>query len=247
MDREEWMGVWYPRIARTLGLSAEADTQAARLLEELSDDVRTCEDEARRMIEGRTCVVFGAGPTLRDSFNRVSLDGCVSVAADGAARIFMEQGRSPPNVLVTDLDGGDDVITWCAMNGSIVVVHAHGDNKDALRRLIPILLEKEARLILTCQVGSFAKIRNFYGFTDGDRAAWFCHAMGAARIVLVGMDFGSRIGEYSKLAGHPNPDLKLVKLRLGMELVLRLAKEAKVYTYRGSPRLGDIPETDSLT
>ncbi len=247
MDIEEWMGVWYPRIARILGLSVKADTQAARLLEELSDDVRTCEDVARRMIEGRTCVVFGAGPTLRDSFDQMRLEGCVSVAADGAARIFMERGRPPPDVLVTDLDGGDDVITWCATNGSIVVVHAHGDNTDALRRLTPILLEKKARLILTCQVEPSAKIRNFYGFTDGDRAAWFCHAMGAGRIILVGMDFGSRIGEYSKLAGHPNPSLKLIKLRLGMELVVRLAKEAEVYTYKGSPRLGDIPETGSPT
>src|SRR5579875_3498595 len=104
------MGVWYPRIARILGLSVEADTQAARLLEELSDDVRTCEDVARRMIEGRTCVVFGAGPTLRDSFDQMRLEGCVSVAAEGAAKTFQERGRPPTNVLETDHEGGDDVI-----------------------------------------------------------------------------------------------------------------------------------------
>ncbi|MEM0120769.1 MAG: 6-hydroxymethylpterin diphosphokinase MptE-like protein [Thermoprotei archaeon] len=242
MDSGEWMGEWYPRIVRTLGLNSEEDARAAVLLDELTDNFKTYEEEARRLIDGRTCFVFGAGPSLRASFGRIRLEGFVSVAADGAARIFMEQGRPPPHVLVTDLDGGDDVIEWCARSGSILVVHAHGDNTNSLRRLIPTLLRLEAKLILTCQVGSFGKIKNFYGFTDGDRAAWFCHAMGARRIVLVGMDFGSRIGEYSKQASHPHPETKRVKLRLGEELIARLAREAEVYTYSGSPKLEGIPE-----
>jgi uncharacterized Rossmann fold enzyme len=242
MDRHEWFNTWYPRLIRELGLNPEADADAARLLDNLTGGVSTCEADAQNMIRGKTCVVFGAGPSLAEWFGGVHLDGSVSVAADGAARIFMEKNATAPHVLVTDLDGGDDVVTWCATNGSILVVHAHGDNTDALRRLVPALVALKAKLILTCQVEPVGKLKNYYGFTDGDRAAWFCHAMGAHRIILVGMDFGSRIGEYSKPAGHPAPRLKQVKLGLGLELLQRLAREANLYTLRGSPRLAGIPE-----
>jgi len=242
MEQAEWFDVWYPKIAQVLGLNTEGDLESAKLLDDLTDSIQTFEDEARRLIEGSTCVVFGGGPSLKASFDALKLGGQVTVAADGAARLFMEKGLPPPHVVVTDLDGGDDVLLWCAAEGSILVVHAHGDNMAAMARLVPKLVGLNAKMILTCQVRPFSKLRNFFGFTDGDRAAWFCHAMGAKKIVLVGMDFGEVVGEYSKPKGHPNPRLKIAKLRLGFELVLRLAEEAEVYTFRGSPRLDGIRE-----
>lgn len=246
MDLDEWFGVWMPKISRALGLDPEMDFRAAKLLDELTRDAPSFEEEARRLVAGSTCVVFGAGPSLRASFAKIRLCGVVAVAADGAARAFMEAGVGPPQILVTDLDGGDDLVYWCARGGSILAVHAHGDNIAALSRVVPNLVGMGAKLLPTCQVKPFSKLRNFFGFTDGDRAAWMCHVLGAKRIVLVGMDFGGVIGEYSKPGGHPDPQAKLAKLRFGLELILRLAREAEVYTFKGSPKIEGIPELEAL-
>lgn len=247
MELEEWLGFWLPSIAASLGLDVSRDLEAAKLLDALLGGTPTSEEEAKRLVEGSTCVVFGAGPSLRRTFSHVELGGgAVAVAADGAARVFLEANRPPPHILVTDLDGGDDLVYWCGGGGSVLAVHAHGDNIEALRRVVPRLVGMGAKILPTCQVRPFSRLRNFFGFTDGDRAAWMCHALGAKRIVLVGMDFGETVGEYSKVGGHPDPKTKAVKLGWGLRLIWRLAQEAEVYTFRGSPRIEGIPEIGQL-
>ncbi len=69
--------------------------------------------------------------------------------------------------------------------GSIVVVHAHGDNLDALNRYVPQL----ERIIGTVQCRPPPGLYNFGGFTDGDRCVFLAKELGAASIKLVGFDF----------------------------------------------------------
>jgi uncharacterized Rossmann fold enzyme len=101
---------------------------------------------------------------------------------------------------VTDLDGRiEDIIEACN-RGSIVVIHAHGDNIDAMLKWVPKIMENnEAKVFGTSQVEpSPPVIHNFGGFTDGDRAAFLAEEMDARTITLAGMDLGETIGKYSK-------------------------------------------------
>jgi hypothetical protein len=69
--------------------------------------------------------------------------------------------------------------------GCTVVVHAHGDNLEALESYVPLL----DRIIGTVQCRPPEGLYNFGGFTDGDRAVFLAREMGAASIELVGFDF----------------------------------------------------------
>ena len=63
------------------------------------------------------------------------------IADDGAAAVLMDTGREP-EVICTDLDGNSESdiekeILACEL-GSIVLIHAHGDNIDKLKNTCPI-------------------------------------------------------------------------------------------------------------
>lgn len=243
MNKEEWLNKWYPWITKKLGLNPDADFAAAMLLDSLIPNPIDA-SIAHGAIAGNTCLVLGAGPSLERTFDRVLPTDVVSVASDGAARMFMHRRLDPPDFLVTDLDAGDDVILWCSRR-SVLVVHAHGDNVKALVRLIPPLVSSGAKIIPTTQTVTIGKLSNFFGFTDGDRAAWFCHAMGAKRIMLVGMDFGQCVGRFSKPVPHADKGRKLEKLRIGERLIQRLAEEADVCTVKGSRTIPRVPRCDA--
>jgi uncharacterized Rossmann fold enzyme len=71
--------------------------------------------------------------------------------------------------------------------GVPVAVHAHGDNDGAIRKVVP---DCDGAFVLpTTQAEPHGPVRNFGGFTDGDRAAFLADHLGAARLVLVGWDF----------------------------------------------------------
>ena len=53
-------------------------------------------------------------------------------------------------------------------------------------------------MIWSVRIEPLVMIENFGGFTDGDRAVFFASRFGAAKIFLFGMDFGSKIGTYSR-------------------------------------------------
>src|SRR5208283_2611339 len=69
-----------------------------------------------------------------------------------------------------------------------------------------------------------SNVRNFLGFTDGDRSVFLAAGMGAKLIALVGMDFGWHIGKYSKKA-VASIEVKRKKLKIGKELLEWLAAE----------------------
>jgi len=244
MEQKEWLRLWYPRITKKLKLNPELDGKASEILDGLASKTNTAEEELKNLINGRVCVVFGAGPSLTKVFEQFvrKRAGWVYVAADGAARIFRERNLEPPDVLVTDLDGGDHTIQWCSKK-SILVIHAHGDNSTKLTHIVPKLISNGAKVVFTTQTKPIGNVKNYFGFTDGDRAAWLCHQMGAEKIILVAMDFRGKVGEYSKPRGvQIDVERKLAKLKLGEKLILRLFQEAELYVAHGSQRIDDIPE-----
>lgn len=66
-----------------------------------------------------------------------------------------------------------------------MVVHAHGDNMDALSEEVPRL----KRIIGTTQSKPLDNVYNFGGFTDGDRCVFLAQEFGARSITLIGFDF----------------------------------------------------------
>jgi uncharacterized Rossmann fold enzyme len=90
-----------------------------------------------------------------------------------------------PNIIVTDLDGNMDDEAKANDLGAIMVVHAHGDNMDALGEELPRL----KRVIGTTQSTPLSNVYNFGGFSDGDRSVFLAKEMGAKSINLIGFDY----------------------------------------------------------
>ena len=81
----------------------------------------------------------GNAPQLRDDLSEINFLDFTVIAADGAAAIIMDVGIIP-EVICTDLDGNSEAdiekeILACEM-GSIVLIHAHGDNIDKLEKCV---------------------------------------------------------------------------------------------------------------
>lgn len=184
--------VWepfYEKILEEFGYSREDDRRSARFL-----DGRIGHFDSSRLdafFRDETVAVVGDAPSLDASC--VPGDAVV-VAADGAAKRLSEAGVCP-DVIVTDLDGAPTHAAEASHEGTVVAVHAHGDNTDALGRY---LSEFDApNVVGTTQTDprDFDSLYNFGGFTDGDRAVFLADAFGAARTVLVGFDFEAAEGE----------------------------------------------------
>ena len=85
-------------------------------------------------------------------------------------------------------------------------------------------------MIGSTQTKSFGQIKNFGGFTDGDRCIFLAEYFNASKIVLIGMDFGQEIGKYSK---HKiiNRKIKLKKLQIGKSITEWLGTKSKAKLY----------------
>jgi uncharacterized Rossmann fold enzyme len=173
---EDWEP-YYLRILGDLGFDRAKDEEAARILASLlhRDDLPALE----RRIRGKAVTVCGNGPNLAAELDRVR--GTV-IAADGAANRLHARGIRPAAV-ATDLDGATEAFLAMNRAGTVMVVHAHGDNMDLLRFWVPLF---PGPLVGTTQAGPFGRIHNFGGFSDGDRAVFLALALGAAEVTLAG-------------------------------------------------------------
>lgn len=195
----------YTAILEYFGFEREADEAAARLLGDLADrdDVGLLE----ALIRGRAVTVCGNAPCLLEELDRV--EGTV-LAADAAAEVLVDHGIRPDAVF-TDLDGATDAFIDLSRQGTVMVVHAHGDNIPLLRHWVPLL---PGPLVATTQAAPLPHVHNFGGFTDGDRAVFAADELGAARVRIIGFDLADRnvdpvkrgklywAGELLRLIGH---------------------------------------------
>ena len=225
---------WYMKIVERLRLDPEADLEAAKVLNGILPESDIA--ELKKLIYDEDCVVLGAGPSLEDDLKKLESRGWMNksfISADGATSALLKYRT--PDIVVTDLDGNvrDQLKAW--ERGSWLILHGHGDNLDKIRGVAPQI---DARVIGSTQVEPFGKLFNFGGFTDGDRAAFLAHELGASRIYLVGMDLGVEIGKYS---GDKDLDRKIVKLSICKELLAWLAGDLRAKLINLTAKGENIP------
>ena len=96
----------YSVIAKRLGLSSDADKQAAIILNSLVDEGKIT--RLVELIKGKKIIVFGAGPSLVDGINYAKKKKLhhdhTFIAADGAVSALLEH-EVLPDIVVTDLRG----------------------------------------------------------------------------------------------------------------------------------------------
>ena len=215
---------YYQGIRAEFGYSTEMDQEAARTLSEMAKKKTLEAKVLQKKIKGKNVIVIGAGSSIEDPSTLKYLKKnktVVKIAADGAVQ-FLIENKIRPDIVVTDLDGNPAFLQKAEKMGAIMVVHAHGDNTDTLRKIVP----KFKKLIATTQVMPLENVYNFGGFTDGDRCVFLAEEFGAKKIVLVGMDFGDSIGKYSK-EKVKDPQLKKQKMQAGKRLLEMLAKQSR--------------------
>jgi hypothetical protein len=178
MDFADWKPL-YAEIVRDFNFDAGADADAARRLDSLLGDPSPALALLGRMRGAKVTVV---GPAA--SREELCAVKGVIVVADSAVSALSGLGVRPL-AIVTDLDGDVGEISRLSADGSVAVVHAHGDNVERL-----VVVRGFAGPILgTCQCEPAGSLRNFGGFTDGDRAAFLAEAFGSTSVDLVGFDF----------------------------------------------------------
>jgi len=204
MSLEIWLEK-YLEISKIMGYDIARDRDATRMLACILRDKRIKPplNKLRDLFCGKNVIIFGAGPSLDDALDSLVLKvpdfhrRASLIAADGASQALIERSIIP-HVVVTDLDGDIKSIMHSALKGSVIVVHAHGDNMDKIFRYVEELASVTDLIIGTTQVEPVEPLQNFGGFTDGDRAVFMASNYGAKRIILVGMDFGQMVGRRSK-------------------------------------------------
>ncbi len=202
MRYRDWEPI-YEEILKDFGFKREKDEEAARIAFEIISRKRSKGKEVKKKIEelikGKAAIICGNAPCLENDIREKQLDSNVFsftreyivIAADGATSVLLRTAIIS-DIVVTDLDGNIADIIYANRIGSIGVVHAHGDNIEKLKKVLPTLNEN---VICTTQsrplspMEKSARVYNFGGFTDGDRCVFLAKEFGAKRIELVGFDF----------------------------------------------------------
>ena len=214
----------YKEILKDFGYSRKKDSQSCKLLDSLLPK-KTSIVKIRDLIENKPVFVVGAGPSLPSCISILKKHKKVTkIVADGATKAIIENGLKP-DIVVTDLDGDIISLKKTGRTNTIMVVHAHGDNSEKIH-----LVKNFKNCIGTTQTKPIGIVNNFGGFTDGDRCVFLANHFNAKKIILLGMDFGTIIGKYSKVKVG-NRAIKIAKLRRGKKLLEWLAPKSKSDLY----------------
>jgi len=184
MKFDEWEPV-YEAILRDFGYDRAGDERGRDLLASLLETSLDPDD----LSIGRdaTVAVAGAGPSLETdrALERARAADAV-VAASTAVDTLASHGIEA-DCMVTDLDKNPETVVDLTGRGVPVAVHAHGDNLEAIREVVP---DCDAAAVLpTTQAAPRGPVGNYGGFTDGDRAAFLADHLDAASLIFVGWDF----------------------------------------------------------
>ncbi|MDD1696349.1 MAG: DUF115 domain-containing protein [Methanoregula sp.] len=182
MEFKDWEP-HYCEILAYFGFDRAADDKSARVLASLlsrdnllSLAALTCD---------KPVTVCGNAPCLKNELDKIK---GVVFAADAASDVLDAQGIRPDAVF-TDLDGASDRLLTLNEEGTIVVVHAHGDNIELLNYWVP---QFRGPLVATTQSTPLPHVHNFGGFSDGDRAVFAADELGAEQITLIGFDLDDK-------------------------------------------------------
>ncbi len=229
LDWLEWEP-HYRSIVSELNLDSEADERATSILDSMlkDQDSTILLRRLESVIANRKVVICGAGPSLLHHLEEMmSLNDAselVYVAADGAVSALLEK-ELKCDILVTDLDGRSEDLEEVVKRGALAIVHAHGDNIDMVKRLVPILKP----VLGSTQVKPTKNVFLWGGFTDGDRACYITTSYNPSKIILAGMDFGEIVGPWSKpdyQESQQATNRKRIKLGIAQKLITKLMVES---------------------
>lgn len=219
---------WYKELLHEFGFSREEDETSAKLLDKLLETFGGLSPEDIPM--KKEVIVFGAGPSLKKNIKEIknlNLSDFTLISADGATTALLEE-NIVPDIVVSDLDGEMDDILYANHEGSLMVIHAHGDNIERVKSCVPHL----TRVLGTTQSTPLNKVYNFGGFTDGDRCLFLAVELGAEYIILAGMDFGKIVTKYSRPDMNESEgradEIKQLKLKYAKKLVEWIAENEDV-------------------
>ncbi|WP_457591422.1 6-hydroxymethylpterin diphosphokinase MptE-like protein [Geoglobus sp.] len=188
MRLEEWFEL-YRQIISEFRYDEHGDIRAARLMHELAEGKLLDKSELERRIRGREVVVVGGAVESE-------AEGEVVITAGKAILRWTEVSDRTPDIHVTDMEEPGELLAELERRGTLLVLHAHGDNMDRIRAVVPLL----SRFVATTQHMPFDRVYNFGGFTDGDRAAIIAKRFGAKKVILHGFKFVERGIKGRKLA-----------------------------------------------
>lgn len=230
MFYKDWEHI-YEKIAEDFNFKVENDKKAADVLNELLQKKHLFSlKELKEMITDKEVVIFGAGPSLENSIltHKNKIVNKVKISANGATSALLKNNILP-NIIVTDLDG--DVVDQVKANsnGSVIIIHAHGDNIAEIKKYVP---KFKKDIIGSTQINPlpYNNIYNFGGFTDGDRAVFLASHLKAKMIHLIGFDFEGIIGKYS-YPEKKDKKQKLKKLRWCKYLIGLLMQKNQQISY----------------
>jgi len=135
---------------KDFGFKREKDEEAARIASEIISRKGNKGKDVKRVIEslikGKTAIICGNAPCLENDIREKELNNdipsfprkYVVIAADGATSVLLRNAIIP-DIVVTDLDGNIADIIYANRLGSIIVVHAHGDNIEMLEKGIAFI------------------------------------------------------------------------------------------------------------
>lgn len=245
MNLDTWFS-WYRKIRDDFGFKREDDEKSADTLNSLLANQNPLKPSDITIND--KVIVFGAGPSLKKNINelkKINLQNYTLIAADGATTALLEE-KITPDIIVTDLDGKIGDIIQANNQGSILVIHAHGNNRDNIKRYFPGL----KNILGTTQSVPLDRVYNMGGFTDGDRCVFLAIALGAKQIVLAGMDFGKIVTRYSRpdLANRVDraDEVKQKKLEYAFRLTQWAAdnEEVEILNISGGEKLKNVGEID---
>ena len=229
MNYKDWKST-YEKIVSDFNYSVETDKKAADALDKLLQEKKNLFPISmlKDLINNREIIIFGAGPSLEESILKCKkkLTDKLKIAADGTTTALLKNNIRP-DIIVTDLDGKVSDQLKANSEGSIAIIHAHGDNINKIKKYVPKL---EGKILGTTQINPepYGFLHNFGGFTDGDRAVYLADHFHAKKIYLMGFDFNGKIGEYS-FAENKDKKLKLKKLKWCEHLIDVLNKQNSIH------------------
>ncbi len=173
MELEDWLEL-YKKILLDFGFDKDEDERAALIMHKLGGN-KLLDSSTLNMIRGKDVAVVGGaygGEEIEEDF--------IITAGKAVTKV-----EFVPNIHVTDMEEDDEILVNLEKSGCLLVLHAHGDNINRIKSVVP----KLEKFVATTQSVPFDRVYNFGGFTDGDRAAIIAKKFGAKKIRLYGFNF----------------------------------------------------------
>ncbi|MGN6613693.1 MAG: 6-hydroxymethylpterin diphosphokinase MptE-like protein [Candidatus Nitrosocosmicus sp.] len=218
---------WYPyylKVVNDLNLDIRKDFLSSTILSNLISENKPPDLDNFGMLIGKKVLVIGSGPSIENKsiqeFIRNNSSSSIIISADGATELCLKLDIAP-HFIITDLDGDISQLLKANELGSTLIIHAHGNNIDKITKFV----REFSNFFGTTQAFPLYNIYNFGGFTDGDRSVFFADQFKSKEIWMVGMDFDSSIGFYSKKMKF-NLTAKKKKLSIGKRLLEILSSKS---------------------